>query len=211
MLTDSHGNVIDFKNTIIIMTSNIGARYLTNKLQVGFTTTAEAGREKVEDLILNEVKRVFNPEFINRLDEIILFEALSEDDLMLIINLLIGQVNENLAGKSIDIQLEDDAKRWIIEKTCGDRSYGARPLRRAIQKYIEDPVSELMIQGKLKEKQTLAVYLKDGALYYRPKGSRNDGVLLSSSHGLRASVCRRSLPSGSPGVTQMSCLSELVA
>jgi ATP-dependent Clp protease ATP-binding subunit ClpC len=180
-LTDSHGNVIDFKNAIIIMTSNIGARYLTNKAQVGFTTTAEAGRQKIEDLILNEVKRVFNPEFINRLDETILFESLSEDDLLQIVNLLIGQVNENLAGKSIDIQLEDDAKRWIIDQTCGDRSYGARPLRRAIQKYIEDPVSELMIQGRLKEKQTLAVYLKDGALYYRPKGSKNDGVLLSSS------------------------------
>ncbi|RPI26633.1 MAG: ATP-dependent Clp protease ATP-binding subunit [Acidobacteria bacterium] len=178
-LTDSHGNAIDFKNTILIMTSNIGARYLTSKSQVGFTTTAEAGRQKIEDLILNEVKRVFNPEFINRLDEIILFESLNEDDLLQIVDLLLGQVNDNLAGKSIDITLDEDAKRWIIDKTCGDRSYGARPLRRAVQKYIEDPVSELMIQGKLKEKQTLAVYLKDGALYYRPKGSKNDGVLLS--------------------------------
>jgi ATP-dependent Clp protease ATP-binding subunit ClpC len=178
-LTDSHGNVIDFKNTILIMTSNIGARYLTSKSQVGFTTTAEAGRQKVEDLILNEVKRVFNPEFINRLDEIILFDSLTEDDLLQIVELLIGQVNDNLAQKSIDIHLDEDAKRWIIDKTCGDRSYGARPLRRAVQKYIEDPVSELMIQGKLKEKQTLAVYLKDGALYYRPKGSKNEGALLS--------------------------------
>jgi len=178
-LTDSHGNQIDFKNTILIMTSNIGARYLTSKSQVGFSTTVEAGRQKIEDLILNEVKRVFNPEFINRLDEIILFESLSETDLLMIVDLLLSQVNENLAVKSIDIQLDEEAKRWIIDKTCGDRSYGARPLRRAIQKYIEDPVSELMIQGKLKETQTLAVYLKDGSLYYRPKGSKTDGVLLS--------------------------------
>ncbi len=179
VLTDSHGNHIDFKNTILIMTSNIGARYLTNKANVGFTTTVEQGRQKVEDLIMNEVKRVFNPEFINRLDEIILFDSLSDADLIQIVTLLISQVNENLSQKSIDIYLEDDAKRWIIDKTCGDRSYGARPLRRAIQKYIEDPVSELMIQGKLKEKQTLAVYLKDGALYYRPKGSKSEGALLS--------------------------------
>ena len=93
-------------------------------------------------------------------------------------------MNDNLGAKSIDIHLEEDAKRWIIDQTCGDRSYGARPLRRAVQKYIEDPVSELMIQGKLKEKQTLAVYLKDGALYYRPKGSKNEGALLSCGSSL---------------------------
>jgi ATP-dependent Clp protease ATP-binding subunit ClpC len=178
-LTDSHGNVADFKNVIIIMTSNLGARYLTNRTQVGFSTTAEQGSKKVEDLIMSEVRRVFNPEFVNRLDEIILFESLSETDLLSIVTLLISQVNDNLATRAISISLEDDAKLWIVRKTCHDRSYGARPLRRAIQKYIEDPVSELMIQGKLRENQTMAVYIKEEALYYRPKGSVNDGVLLS--------------------------------
>ncbi|MBI4445649.1 MAG: ATP-dependent Clp protease ATP-binding subunit [Acidobacteria bacterium] len=178
-LTDSHGNTIDFKHTIIIMTSNIGARYLTSKSHVGFTTTAEQGRQKTEDLIMNEVKRVFNPEFLNRLDEIILFEALGEDDLHKIVDLLLRLVNRNLLSKEIDIHMEEDAKRWIIDQTCQDRSYGARPLRRAIQKYIEDPVSELIIQGKLKERNTLTVYLKDGTLYYRPKGSKSEGAPLS--------------------------------
>ena len=123
---------------------------------------------------MKEVKRVFNPEFVNRLDEIVLFESLTEDDLLEIVDLLIVKGNENLSQKEILIRLGDDAKGWIIEKTCGDRSYGARPLRRAIQKYIEDPVSELIIQGKLKEKETLSIYAKDGALYYRAKGSKSE-------------------------------------
>ncbi|MDA2933908.1 ATP-dependent Clp protease ATP-binding subunit [Acidobacteria bacterium AH-259-D05] len=178
-LTDSHGNAIDFKNAIIIMTSNIGARYLVDQSQVGFSSVKEPGQERVENLILNEVKKLFNPEFLNRLDEIILFEALTEDDLHQIVDLLLRQVNENVAAKEITIQLEDDTKDWIIRKTCHNRSYGARPLRRAIQRYIEDSVAELIIQGKLKEKQTLAIYLKDDTLYYRPKGSRSEGAPLS--------------------------------
>ncbi len=177
-LTDSHGNVIDFKNTIIIMTSNIGARFLISKPQLGFSASAEQGNQKAADMIMNEVKRIFNPEFINRLDEILLFDSLSEDDLRKIVDLLMRQVNENLASKEIVIQLDRDSQDWIIEKTCADRSYGARPLRRAIQKFIEDPVSELIIQGTLKERETLAVYLKDDALYYRAKGSKSEGAPL---------------------------------
>ena len=178
-LTDSHGNAIDFKNAIIIMTSNIGARYLANKPQVGFTTVVEQEEKKVEGLIMNEVKRTFNPEFINRLDEIVLFDSLTEEDLTLIVDLLIGQVNTNLEPKEISIQLDGDVKKWMIVKTCHDRSYGARPLRRAMQRYIEDPVSDLIIQGKLKEKEVLAVYLKEDVLYYRSRGSKSDGVPLS--------------------------------
>ena len=178
-LTDSHGNVIDFKHAIIIMTSNIGARYLVDQSQVGFSAAKEPGRRQVENLILGEVKKLFNPEFLNRLDEIILFDSLTEDDLGQIVDLLLSQVNKNVASKEITIQLDEDAKDWLIKKTCHDRSYGARPLRRAIQRYIEDSVAELIIQGELKEKQTLAIYLKDDALYYRPKGSRSAGAPLS--------------------------------
>ena len=179
LLTDSLGNAIDFKNVIIIMTSNIGARYLVDKPQVGFSTTPEQGQQKVQDLIMNEVKRVFNPEFINRIDEIIIFDSLNEEDLRQIVDLLLHQVDDNLAPKEIHIQLESTAQDWIIEKTCLDRSYGARPLRRAIQRHIEDPVSDLIIQGKLKEKQILAIYLKDDTLYYRAKGSKSEGTPLS--------------------------------
>ena len=178
-LTDSHGNTVDFKNSIIIMTSNIGARYLMNKPQMGFASGTAQGRDKVEEVIMEEVKRVFNPEFLNRVDDLILFDSLTEEDLGKIVDLLIEKGNENLSQKQIRISLGKSAKRWIIDKTCRDRSYGARPLRRAIQKYIEDPVSELIIQGKLKEKETLSIFIKGGALYYRAKGSKSAGVPLS--------------------------------
>jgi ATP-dependent Clp protease ATP-binding subunit ClpC len=178
-LTDSHGNTIDFKNTIIIMTSNIGARYLVNKPSLGFTSEANHTKQRVEDAMMNEVRKVFNPEFLNRLDEIIIFDSLTEEDLKEIVDLLLTHVNRNLESKKITIQLTDDAKRWIIDATCRDRSYGARPLRRAIQKYIEDPVSELIIQGKLKDHETLCVYWNEDALYYRSDSSRMEGALFS--------------------------------
>ena len=100
-------------------------------------------------------------------------------DLEQIVDLLLRQVNDNLSNKEIEIQLDSDGKSWIIDRTCGDRSYGARPLRRAIQKYVEDPISDLIIQGKLKEKETLAIYLKNDALYYRSEGSKSKGAPLS--------------------------------
>ncbi len=178
-LTDSHGNTIDFKNTILIMTSNLGARHLMSRGKMGFTPDGDQTRIQAEEAILGEVKRVFNPEFLNRLDETIIFESLSEEDLREIVDLLLLQGNENLASKRIHIQLTEDAKKWIIDVTCRDRSYGARPLRRAIQKYIEDPVSELIIQGKLKDNEALTVYWKEDALYYRNDGSLVEGALFS--------------------------------
>ena len=96
-----------------------------------------------------EVKRAFNPEFLNRLDDIILFNSLTDDDLVKIIELMVEQVNANLVAKQIKIRLSPDASKYILEKTCLDRSYGARPLRRALQKHVEDPLSEALIQGSL--------------------------------------------------------------
>ncbi len=103
--------------------------------------------DKIEDLVKNEVKRTFNPEFLNRIDEIILFQSLTDADLIQIVELLLGQLNNNLAQKAITISVTDDAKKWILEKTLVDRSYGARPLRRALQRYVEDPLSEALIAG----------------------------------------------------------------
>ena len=101
-------------------------------------------------MVLGEVRRTFNPEFINRIDEIIVFEALSDDDLRRITELLVGQLNANLVDRRLKIALTPEAIDWIIELTCKDRSYGARPLRRAIQRYIEDPLAEELIRGDLK-------------------------------------------------------------
>src|SRR2546430_1086221 len=145
-LTDGLGNTVDFKNTIIIMISNIGARHLQKREGLGFQSTKEEMiSEKVEDLVKNEVKRTFNPEFLNRLDEVIIFSALSEVDLIQILELMVTQLNTNLAQKSITVTVTDEAKKWILNQTLTDRSYGARPLRRALQKYIEDPLSEALI------------------------------------------------------------------
>src|ERR1035437_7472937 len=161
-LTDGLGNQVDFKNTIIIMTSNIGARYLQKREGLGFQSTKEDMiSDKVEGLVRSEVKRTFNPEFLNRLDEVILFTSLTDDDLLQIIGLLVNQVNGNLVAKQVKIRLAPDASKYILDKTCGDRSYGARPLRRALQKYIEDPLSEALIQGSLPRPADLEVYLGD--------------------------------------------------
>src|SRR3954470_23625579 len=167
-LTDGLGNQIDFKNTIIIMTSNLGARFLEKKGHLGFQAPQLEGQmSKVEDQVRGEVKRAFNPEFLNRLDDIILFQSLTDDDLIKIMVLLVEQINKNLESKQIKIHLGTDAAKYILEKTCVDRSYGARPLRRALQKYIEDPLSEALIQGVLPRPAELEIYLGDTGIYYR--------------------------------------------
>jgi len=178
-LTDGLGNRVNFKNTIIIMTSNIGARFIQKKSSLGFqsTDTGEIAKN-VSDMVLGEVKRTFNPEFINRIDEIIVFEALTDEDLRLIMTLLVSQLNENLVDRKLKIALTSDVVGWIIEVTCKDRSYGARPLRRAIQRYVEDPLSEELIRGHL-HGGDIEVYLEAGALAYRPAGELAAGRKLS--------------------------------
>ncbi len=165
-LTDSLGSTIDFKNTIIIMTSNIGARFLEKRGLMGFQTGSEADTKRTEALIHSEVKRVFNPEFLNRLDETIIFESLGEQALVRIVGLLIGQVNEVMKQKKISVALRPDAQKWIVDQTCRDRSYGARPLRRAIQKYVEDPLSEALIRKRIRPDSQVEIFLRDGTLHY---------------------------------------------
>src|SRR5262249_36717165 len=168
----------DFKNTIVIMTSNIGARYLEKRAHMGFqSANEELTEKKIEDLVMSEVKRLFNPEFLNRLDETIVFNALTDADLLQIIELLTTQMNQNLAHKNISLSLTPEAGRWILEKTCGDRSYGARPLRRALQKYVEDPLSEALIQGEIVPPAALEVIVSNEQLYYR---SVNDKLLAAT-------------------------------
>jgi ATP-dependent Clp protease ATP-binding subunit ClpC len=180
-LSDGLGNVIDFKNTIVIMTSNIGARYLMKKSGLGFQSGDEEKiDEKVWEMVKQEVRKTFNPEFLNRLDEVILFNPLSEQDLIQIVELMVGQLNQNLAERAITITVNDEARKWILEKTITDRSYGARPLRRAIQKYIEDPLSEALIAGSIKTRPAFVeVYLESNSLFYRMVGAESaEGVLL---------------------------------
>src|SRR3954470_22045958 len=184
-LTDGLGNQVDFKNAIIIMTSNIGARHLQKRTGLGFQTetTDNATSAKVEELVKSEVKKTFNPEFLNRLDEVIIFNALNDSDLIQIVELLVQQLNTHLAQRSITISVMEEAKKWILEKTLTDRAYGARPLRRALQKYIEDPLSEALIQGTFTTRPAfIEVFLEGDKLYWRQVGSeKNEGALLYSS------------------------------
>jgi ATP-dependent Clp protease ATP-binding subunit ClpC len=189
-LTDGLGNTVDFKNVILIMTSNIGARHLMKKQGLGFQSDREdIVSDKVEELVKQEVKKTFNPEFLNRLDEVILFQSLSDGDLIQIVELMVQQLNANLAQKSITISVTEEAKKWILDKTLSDRSYGARPLRRALQRYVEDPLSEALIAGQITDRPAfLEVYLDSNQLFYRPVSADESaseekaaGVLLFSA------------------------------
>ncbi len=166
-LTDGLGNTIDFKNTILIMTSNIGARFIEKKGRMGFASNdARDTAERVNEMVMGEVKRTFNPEFINRVDEIIIFDALTDEDLQRITRLLVDQLNLNLKEKGIIISIRNEGVDWLLHKTLSDRSYGARPLRRAIQRHIEDALSEAFIRGHIRPQRPIEVGVQDGALYY---------------------------------------------
>jgi ATP-dependent Clp protease ATP-binding subunit ClpC len=128
-------------------------------------------------MVMAEVRRLFNPEFLNRLDEVIVFNALSDTDLVQILDLLVAQMNQNLEHKNISITLSREAGQWILEKTCEDRSYGARPLRRALQKYVEDPLSEALIQGEIQPPSVLEVVVESEGLSYR---SMNDKLVAAT-------------------------------
>ena len=178
-LTDGLGNRVNFKNTIVIMTSNIGARYIQKKASLGFQSSdAREIQKNITEMVLGEVKRTFNPEFVNRVDEIIVFEGLSDGDLAEISKMLVAQMNENLLDRQLRIVLAPDVIEWIIHLTCKDRSYGARPLRRAIQRYVEDPLSEELIRGYL-QAGDIEVYLEGGSLAYRAVGHPYAGRTLA--------------------------------
>jgi ATP-dependent Clp protease ATP-binding subunit ClpC len=177
-LTDGLGNTVDFKNTILIMTSNIGARFIEKKGRMGFASNEPRETERTtNEMVLGEVKRTFNPEFLNRIDEIILFDALTDQDLVRITRLLVEQLNQNLKEKGIVISIRDEAVEWLLGRTLADRSYGARPLRRAIQRHIEDALSEAFIRGQIRGGRPIEVGVKDGGLWYE---QGEEGGALSS-------------------------------
>ncbi len=165
-LTDSFGNLVDFKNAIVIMTSNLGARAIEKRGRMGFAQDAHQTDVATSDAVMAEVKHTFNPEFINRIDEIILFDALSDADLGRITRNLVGHLSENLRSKGLSISIRDDGIEWLLRKTLKDRSYGARPLRRAIERHIEDSLSEAFLRGVLTPDAPIEVGVHEGALWY---------------------------------------------
>ncbi|MBN2190826.1 MAG: ATP-dependent Clp protease ATP-binding subunit [Candidatus Aureabacteria bacterium] len=160
-LTDSYGRKVDFRNTVVIMTSNVGAAYIEKATTVGFHTRDESfSYEKMKEKILSEVKSTFKPEFLNRIDEIIVFQPLTKGDLFNIIDLEIRRLKENLGRKDLEIKVDDSAKKYLL-KVGYNPSLGARPLKRAIQKHIEDAIAEEILRKKPKGGAVLHVFAKN--------------------------------------------------
>ncbi len=164
VLTDSYGRKVDFRNTVIIMTSNLGARIIEKATPLGFyRATSENAHGKMKDNVLSELKRTFNPEFLNRVDEIVVFHTLEKSHLLSIIDLLIAETNLKLVEHSLAINVSDELKEWILNKYY-QPVYGARPMRRAISKEIEDPLSEELLKGRFKDVSVVNVGLSEGAV-----------------------------------------------
>ena len=169
-LTDGQGRTVDFTNTVIIMTSNLGAQLLRNQnKKLGFIAETKIQNdnsfESAKDKILQEVKRTFRPEFINRIDEIIVFHPLSEEHLRHIVKLMMNAVQKKMDNMNITIDISDKALEYLMKKGS-DFEYGARPLKRVIQREIEDAVSELILEGTLQGKKVLHIDEKEEKLVF---------------------------------------------
>ncbi len=166
-LTDSQGRVVDFRNTVIIMTSNVGAREITATTPLGFTSNANGGMDdkEMKQRVMAEVKKTFRPEFLNRIDEIIVFKSLTEDEIVKIVDLMVSDLRERLIEQNMTINLTPAASRFVAKEGT-DLSYGARPLRRAIQRLIEDPLSEQLLEGRWTSGSVIDVDVEDGKLVF---------------------------------------------
>ncbi|MBN2130401.1 MAG: ATP-dependent Clp protease ATP-binding subunit, partial [Sedimentisphaerales bacterium] len=160
-LTDSFGRRIDFKNVVLIMTSNIGAELIKNQSGFGFgKKTPDSNYEKMKDVLQKEVERHFRPEFLNRVDDTIVFRPLSRENLQIIVEYELAKVFKRLTEHGLKLELTDRAKEFLIDKGYNPE-FGARPLRRAIEHYIEDPLSEAVLAGEFKGKNLIKIDVQD--------------------------------------------------
>jgi len=170
-LTDSYGRVIDFKNTVIIMTSNISSRSLDKGTSLGFHKDDLAmSHERMQKDLKQDLKRMFNPEFLNRLSETVVFRPLDIDHIVSILDVQLLQINEQLIQQGLTLDVTMEAKRWLAEKGY-DKSFGARPLKRALQKHLEDVLSDEMLKGRFKNGGVIEVSLQEDALVFTEKSS----------------------------------------
>ena len=167
ILTDSYGRKINFKNTIIIMTSNAGAREVRHSSGMGFTKMGETDDyERMETAIREEVKRVFSPEFLNRVDEQIVFRALSKHDLVSVVDIQMGFLQKNLSDRGILLEMSQEAKEFVVNHNY-DSSLGARPIRRSIQNLVEDEIAEGLLLGTMTDFSTISVGVENGKLSFK--------------------------------------------
>jgi ATP-dependent Clp protease ATP-binding subunit ClpC len=171
-LTDSLGRKVDFRNVLLIMTSNIGADMLKKQGSIGFKNQEHTTDYKeMKHRLLEEVKRTFKPEFINRIDDIVVFHKLSREELEKIIDIEINGLRKRLSERMITLELDEKAKQFLINKGF-DMTYGARPLKRTIQRYLEDPLAEELISKRLRPNENVRVTVKDDdSLQFEQQGS----------------------------------------
>ena len=168
-LTDNVGRVINFRNTIILLTSNVGADIIRRQTTMGFSPiNDEHSYEKMKEKIMDEAKRVFRPEFLNRLDDAIVFRSLTKPDLVEILTLEVSKVLHRLKGKNLHVTLDEAAKDFLVEKGY-DPTYGARPMRRAVERYLEDPLAEEILKGSLQPTEPIIASVQEGKLVFTQK------------------------------------------
>lgn len=174
-ITDSTGRVIDFKNTIIIMTSNAGAENIVSPKSLGFSSgmTEQQNHEEMKGKVMDEVKRIFKPEFINRIDDIVVFHVLGKEQIAQIVDIMIANVNKRIMEQmKLSIELDDAARQWLVDKGY-DSKYGARPLRRTIQNEVEDVLAERILMGKVHAGNKVKITVKDNKLNFTLKRGMN--------------------------------------
>jgi ATP-dependent Clp protease ATP-binding subunit ClpC len=170
-LTDSLGRTVDFRNTIILLTSNVGAGAISRSSTIGFTNSDdEISYEKMKEDILDESKKAFRPEFLNRLDDVIVFRPLAKDDLVKILRIEIEKVMERLRARNMELELDEKAEEFLVEKGF-DPKYGARPMRRSVERYLEDPLAEEILRGHLHENDPVQVTVDGDKLIFSQKAS----------------------------------------
>ena len=173
-LTDSMGRTVDFRNTIILLTSNVGAETIKKQSTIGFGAVSELSNyDKMKEKLLEESKRTFKPEFLNRLDDIIVFRSLTRLDLIQILDLEMDKLGERLKARSLRLQLDEKAKDFLIEKGY-DPTYGARPMRRAVEQFVEDPLAEELLRGKLLPNEPVMVTREHDRLVFNQPSSSTD-------------------------------------
>jgi len=176
-LTDSVGRVVDFRNTIILLTSNVGAETARKQGAIGFTAASEqATYEKMKERFLDEAKRTFRPEFLNRLDDVIVFRSLTKPDLIQILDLEIEKVLGRLRAKKLKVEFDEKAKDFLVEKGF-DPTYGARPMRRAVERNLEDPLAEEILKGHFNESELIKATVEGDKLVFVQKAAASDAVL----------------------------------
>jgi ATP-dependent Clp protease ATP-binding subunit ClpC len=166
-LTDGHGRTVNFKDTVVIMTSNLGTQEFQRQA-IGFSRQEKSEQQRLKSAVDDELKRTFRPEFLNRIDDIIIFQPLTEENLKKIVDLLILEVQKRLSDRNISLELNDEAKAWLLKEGY-EPAYGARPLRRAIQRYVENPLSSRVLQGEIKDGETVVVGVSDDVLSFNTK------------------------------------------